>query len=289
MINIQAEFYQGANGNLFRLVRTPENVKAHIIYVAPLFEQANQTRHMYTRLALEAYQFGVESIIFDHYGTGDSAGDLPDVCLNTWQLDIVEQVKALRSYSNKPIYLSCILSSALLLTDDILALIDALFLAQPDFNGKRFVQQFKRLALASNMNENNGSYGIATDTIEVSGYRMKKTLLGDLSQQSIAHLSTEHIPLYWLEWSSNKETLPLSRSNQQQSVSDNNSQVFCYFTEDSKFWQSTELELSAQFIAFQQQTLFALLNVSNFTQSTHTAESQDHVNTTEIDLAKGKD
>ena len=134
MNKINAEFIQGTQGKLFRLSRSPERVLGHIVYLPPLFEQANKTRHMLTRSALGLYQHGLESIIVDHYGTGDSEGELHEASLLLWQQDIIAQLTEIKHRSSQPIILSVSLSAALLLNNDILALIDGLLFVQPEFN-----------------------------------------------------------------------------------------------------------------------------------------------------------
>ena len=99
MININAEFFQGTQGKLFRLIRSPKDLQGHVLYLSPLFEQANQTRHMFTRSALNAYEQGLESVVFDHYGTGDSEGELTEASLVLWQQDIVAQLTEIKKRS----------------------------------------------------------------------------------------------------------------------------------------------------------------------------------------------
>ena len=165
MINTKAEFTQGKAGQLFRLTRTPECVQGHLFFLPPLFEQANQTRHMLTRSAINAYQHGIESIVFDYYGTGDSAGELKEASLLLWQQDIIAQLIEIKNRSAEVIILSVSLSAALLLNNEMLSIIDGLILVQAEFNGKRFVQQFKRLALAANLDK---PIGLLTSKVKLT-------------------------------------------------------------------------------------------------------------------------
>jgi exosortase A-associated hydrolase 2 len=287
MINIKVEFFKASHGNIFRLIRTPVDVRAHIIYLTPLFEQANQTRHMHTRLSLNAYQLGVESIVFDHYGSGDSSGDLVEASLFIWQQDILQQIKLLRTISTKPIFISSLLSSALLLTEEIISLSQGLILAQPEFNGKRFMQQFKRLALVSNMTSSDvktdvmNSY-IEKEQIEIAGYILQKSLFDDLARQTINRISTtslsdKKLPTYWLEWCNDEEELPLSRSKQQMYFSSKNEQVVCSSTDELKFWQSTELEISSKLVAFEQKSLLNLLSTLDTNKAVRKPERKNQV------------
>lgn len=189
MINCSAEFYQGTKGQLFRLIRTPSKINAHIIYIAPLFEQANQTRHMSTRSAISSYSQGMQSIVFDHFGTGDSAGELIDATLTLWQQDIIVQIKAVKASSSKPIFLSVLLSAALLLNDEVLSLVDGALLVQPDFNGKSFTRQLKRMAIAGNLvkksTSQNNAESLDDSTVDIAGYQFTQQLFNELTKQNI--------------------------------------------------------------------------------------------------------
>jgi len=264
MININAEFFQGTQGQLFRLIRRPPCVQGHVLYLSPLFEQANQTRHVFTRSALNVYQQGLESIIFDHYGTGDSAGDLNQTSLILWQQDIVAQLIEIKKGSTQPIILSVSLSAALLLNDDMLALIDGLLLVQAEFNGNRFAQQFKRLALAAELNQPNAEkFSVKSDELAIAGYVMKKQLFEQLKQQNIEGLSPIKTPCCWLEWQVPNNELSPARAKHYQTFQGVCASIDdpCHFyaIDDVKYWQSTELELAPQYLATEQQAIKRLL------------------------------
>lgn len=264
-VSTHVEFYQGTQGSLFRIIRTPENVLAHLLFIAPLFEQANQTRHHITRSAINAYQQGLQSIIFDHYGTGDSAGELTDSNLGLWQQDILRQLEDIKAQSSQVIYLSLPLSAVLLLTDEMLSLIDGVILLQPDFNGKRFVQQFKRLALAAQLTKNDKVQGDATTSeqpfIDIAGYQMQPSLLDELAGQSLSKLTNFTIDSHWFEWQTQSEVLSPSRIKQQQAFANKNNPLYLHQVDDVKFWQATELQVAQSFLT-QEQLVFSKLAVS---------------------------
>lgn len=263
-MNINAEFIQGQQGQLFRLTRTPAQVIGHVFYLPSLFEQANQTRHMLTRSAINAYQQGFESIIVDHYGTGDSAGELNEASLALWQQDIISQLDEIKKHSTQPIILSVSLSATLLLNNALLAMIDGLILIQAEFNGKRFIQQLKRLALAADLNK---PLVVVTSPEEkdvtIAGYVMDKQLLADLSRQNLTELTSVQLPCCWLEWQATHSELSTARVKQYQSfqgiISANH---HCSYSaiDESKFWQSTALEIAQQCLDNEQQALITLLS-----------------------------
>ncbi|WP_019029190.1 hydrolase 2, exosortase A system-associated [Colwellia piezophila] len=270
-LSTAVEFYQGTKGPLFRLIRTPEQVFAYLLFIPPLFEQANQTRHHITRSAINAYQQGITTIVFDHYGTGDSSGELMDANLLLWQQDIIKQIAELKAHSSQPIYLSLALSAVLLLSDEMLTQVDGLILLQPDFNGKRFVQQFKRLALAAQLSGNAQAKNSQTrnsspkhggdneqKTIDIAGYQMQAALLEELAGQALAKLSDFNGDCYWFEWQAASEALSPAKIKQQQSFAQKDSQLYLYQVDDVKFWQATALHISSSYLT-QEQAVFSQL------------------------------
>lgn len=274
-VSTQVEFYQGTKGQLCRVIRTPDKVLAHLVFIAPLFEQANKTRHHITRSALNAYQQGIQSIVFDHYGTGDSAGELIDANLVLWQQDIIQQLKDIAAKSPQAIYLSLPLSAVLLLSDQILSLVDGVILLQPDFNGKRFVQQFKRLALAAQLTKNNKTQddkSTCVETseqpiIEIAGYQLEAHLLDEISGQSLDKLVDFNVDCYWFEWQGKSEELSSGRVKQQQVVGNKSNKLLIQQVDDVKFWQATELQIAQSFLT-QEKRIFAQLAFSRLVSST---------------------
>lgn len=269
MINCHAEFYQGTKGQLFRLTRTPKKINAHIIYIAPLFEQANQTRHISTRCAINSYTQGVQSIVFDHFGTGDSAGELNDATLMLWQQDIVAQISVIKASSSKPIFLSVVLTAALLLNDEIVSLVDGVLFAQPEFNGKSFTRQLKRMAVAGKLVKSTAimSDGNRADgsIVDIAGYQFTEQLFNELAKQSINKLSESNLVCTWFEWLTPGNELTPSRVKQKQGFQLTFPQTEFVMIDDDKYWQSTELQLAQQFLQLDQQEISQLIKQNKAT------------------------
>ena len=265
MISTNVEFYQGAKGPLFRIIRTPEHVLAHLLFIAPLFEQANQTRHHITRSAINGYHQGLQTIVYDHYGTGDSAGELVEASLGLWQQDILLQLENIIANSVQAIYLSLPLSAVLLLSDEILSLVDGLILLQPDFNGKRFVQQFKRLALVAKLTQadkKNSAEMNSEEKLDIAGYTIDKKLLEQFAGQSLSQLTSFNVDCYWFEWLANTDELSPGRLKQQQALANKNNKLIVQQVAAVKFWQATELQLSTEFLVQEQLAFSQLLSNS---------------------------
>lgn len=251
------EFFPGTAGSLCRVVRTPAKTLGHLLVISPLFEQANQIRHHLTKSSIHAYHRGLETIIFDHYGTGDSEGDLVEADLSLWQADIVKQIVEIRLISTQPIYLSAPLSAALLLSDKILKQVDGLMLLQPEFNGKRFVQQFKRLAMLSDLSQQNN---VNDERVtEIAGYCMNQQLLADLAEQHINKLSPFKLTSYWFEWLASATALSPVRAKQQHLFTSKNPITSVLTIDDTKFWQATELLVSSTYLTQEKLAFVQLL------------------------------
>jgi exosortase A-associated hydrolase 2 len=279
-VSTDVEFYQGTVGPLFRIIRTPEKVHSHLLFIAPLFEQANQTRHHITRSAINAYHQGMQSIVFDHYGTGDSHGELIDSNLELWQQDILCQLRELKAQSTHAVYLSLPLSAVLLLTKEMLGLTDGVMLLQPDFNGKRFVQQFKRIALAAELTKDNSTQRNKSNNtdvdeeqvLEIAGYVMQSKLLDELAGQDINKLADFNVDCYWFEWQEKSEVLSPSRIKQQVLANKHN-KLFIQQVDDVKFWQATELQIAQSFL-MQEKSLFSQLTLSTSTSTSVSSETE---------------
>lgn len=256
MINLVAHFYQGKQGKLFRLSRTPEKIKGHILYISPLFEEANQTRHMITKVANHAFDLGYQSIVFDHFGTGDSEGELFHCDLTLWQQDIVNQLQEIKRHSDLPITLSVSLSAGLLLCAEILSLVEHVHFWQVELNGARFVRQLKRLALAAGIEKRDrAEHGVVTpeEMIAIAGYEIPSGLLQQLAEQDIngANYAEQQFELNccWFEWTPVGQKISAVREKQLTQCQ----QVFAEKIdfrpmEESKFWQATELVNASQLL-----------------------------------------
>ncbi|TPH15555.1 hypothetical protein [Litorilituus lipolyticus] len=268
MITLAAEFYQGEQGKLFRLIRTPEEIHGHILFVAPLFEEANLTRHMITKVANQAYNLGYHSVVYDHFGTGDSEGDLRQSDLRIWQQDIINQLRALKQHTSLPVTLSVSLSAGLLLCADIINEVDYVQCWQVELNGARFVRQLKRIALAADMdndtavaksvvNPQGDKQKVDSQEVTViAGYEIPNTLLQQLVKQNITidHLEGQQTlyqsVCHWFEWLSAEQDISSARAKQlsqcQQVFS---TKIKFYTINEGKFWQATELINSPQLLA----------------------------------------
>ncbi len=173
-----------------------------------------------------------------------------------WQQDILQQLTDIKTSSSHALYVSLPLSAVLLLSDEMLSLVDGVILLQPDFNGKRFVQQFKRLALAAQLTKDNkipadkskDAEKSEQSIIEIAGYQMQANMLNELVGQNLHKLADFHVVCYWFEWQEKSEALSPSRVKQQQGLANKNNKLQVQQVDDVKFWQATELQIAQSFL-----------------------------------------
>lgn len=235
MINVKVEFYSGNKDKLFRVIRTPAGVVGRIIYVQPFFEQANTNRHVFTRSAINLYKHGFESIIYDHFATGDSFGRSENAHFTDWRADLLKQIQALKEISESPIILIAFESGALLLNDEILNLVDTVQLWQAQLNGKQLVKQLKRIALLEGEKKQSSNENI----VEIFGYLMSKKLLDDISTTVFVASEHNQAKLYAYELVC-APMLFLSEKRQQQ-LDETILNTRVKIIEDDKYWQASEL------------------------------------------------
>jgi len=88
-LRIDVAYVDGAKGPVFLLVRRPVGKPVSTILVIPPFaEEMNKVRASITWLSNLLIENGFAVLVPDFYGTGDSAGDFEDACVETWIGDL---------------------------------------------------------------------------------------------------------------------------------------------------------------------------------------------------------
>lgn len=245
----QAYFWQGPNSALYRLDRIPEVVEQVMVFIPPLFEDANNIRHVYTKLANACVDQKIASVVFDFSGTGDSELALEQVSIANWQ----EELKAIchsvkQQFQSAKLILVACHSAALILTEDVSELIDKLVLWQPENSGKKYLKQLRRLMLLQG-----GDIPQQTSDEQelIAGYTISKQMLSDLSLCSLPIING--IEIQWFELCAT-DNLPPLREKLVDSYRSNN--LFnMHILNCDKFWQATELIVPEELIAQTRQQL----------------------------------
>lgn len=247
---LKANFVAGEKGLLYQVSRQVTPCLGVVLYISPLFESVNQVRHVYTKSASENVTQGFSSLIYDHFGCGDSQGELLEATFSLWQDDLLTQIMQLKRglLAHQSLTLVAFSSAALLLNAQILQHVDSVQLWQPEINGEKYVKQFKRLQLL----ESSVNTHLPDTDIEISGYLMKKTLLAEIKAQNLA-VSMMNCPLHWLEiLADNQQHMLPSRAKEARSIVDS---AQLLVLNDSHFWQTSDLQIPLKLIRASNQLL----------------------------------
>lgn len=174
-----------------------------VLYFPPFAEEMNKSRPMVSQMARQLSAHGVNVLIPDLYGTGDSEGDFGDADWNCWLADMRFLLEWLRQQGAESIIFlglrsGCLLATKLLtsLPEVLQGQVSQLIFWQPVLSGEQHIVQFLRLRVAAAMmsgkKETVGELRAELDkqgVIEVSGYRVKSCLANQMSELRLADLS----------------------------------------------------------------------------------------------------
>lgn len=192
---IKAFFIDGCKGKLFCLyyiASTPTSDKAIILY-PPFAEEMNKSRRM---IAMQARAFaghGINTLIVDLYGTGDSEGQLEHASLDIWYKDMARAIEWVREAGNTNLSIWGIRLGGLIALNHIHMLEsfepDHILLWQPVAKGENHINQLLRLRLAAGLVSDSQKQTIRDlkaillneKSIEIAGYRVSSELVDGIS------------------------------------------------------------------------------------------------------------
>ncbi len=208
-------FLDTPHGRIF-CQRRRAHGEACVIVVPPFAEEMNRSRRMWSLLAAQLAGAGIDTLIPDLHGTGESDGDFADARWDSWREDLDRACAFARAEGVRRIALLGVRLGALLALDylqrDFADGIAQLILWQPVLDGRQHMNQFLRLKLAAGLRqaasvkETTASLRerIARgETLEVAGYELTANLLAALDSldgQSLAPTAVARVD--WLEVSS---------------------------------------------------------------------------------------
>ncbi len=209
-------FIKSSAGNIFCLYHTPPNhatVKRNILFIPPFAEELNRSRHMINRQARLFCQAGYGVLILDLFGTGDSQGSFGEATLPIWKQDILAAISWLAETSDTPPIIWAMRSGALIATDIIgeyPELTDQMILWSPVRSGKKFITQYMRIKLASEVTRktNNQKTTIndlwkileSGNGLEIAGYYLSPVLAKGLSKLSLNNSKLpKTLAVKWIE------------------------------------------------------------------------------------------
>lgn len=199
------------SGARFALYRAPDTAapRGAILYVPPFAEEMNKSRRMASlqAQAFAAAGFGVLHV--DLFGCGDSDGELADARWALWKRDVECAASWLCERAGAPIHLFGLrLGAALALAcwQDAPSRFASALVWQPVLDGRAFVTQFLRLAVAREALRGDAvttdalrARLAAGETVEVAGYAIAPELASAIDAQQLADWSIAGARVRWLD------------------------------------------------------------------------------------------
>ncbi|OKY26731.1 MULTISPECIES: alpha/beta hydrolase family protein [Thalassotalea] len=237
MLQSGAHFYSTHSTELYRFVRLPALFDRLVMFCPPLFEDANNTRHVYSKFAQQLATERIASVIFDYSGTGDSQGELAEASIATWRSELTQQISSIKQqYPNVNVTLLACCSAALVLNETLFECAHEIILWHPELNGKKYLNQLKRMAKLQPYDDQ--YIGEASLSL-IAGYELSALLLNELAAINISLPINTNI--FWGEFSM-QVPVSAARSRLYQSVEQNRNFSLEVF-QQAKFWQASELTL----------------------------------------------
>lgn len=216
-------FLDTANGARFCIFHPPAPglaLRGGLVYLHPFAEEMNCSRRIAAVQArrLAALGFGVLQI--DLGGCGDSAGEFSDASWDLWRGDGAAAVAWLREHCSDRISLWGLRLGGLLALDlasHLTAPAEHLLLWQPVLNGRKFLTQFLRVALAGQAR--GGAAGFkdtdamraalaAGQMLEIGGYELRPAMASVLEGLDATLMPAPAARVGWLEVAAGAASMP---------------------------------------------------------------------------------
>ena len=246
-------FLPASGGQRYCLLHLPppgRNARGGILYVHPFAEELNKSRHVAAAQARAFAAAGYSVLQIDLFGCGDSSGDFSEARWDIWHNDLHLACAWLAQRVDGPLSVWGLRLGALLALDFASRAplpLARLLLWQPETDGRRSIDRFLRLRLATSMlaggtQEAPGHARAALaqgEPVEVAGYQLAPELALAIDGVSAAALLPA-VPVYWLEYQGPAQTCaplpPLARLWRERGAA-----VHVASFGDGPFWHSGEL------------------------------------------------
>jgi exosortase A-associated hydrolase 2 len=197
---MEALFLDGPAGPLFGVYHAASGHRREregLVYLPPFAEEMNRARRMAALQARRLAAAGIDVLLLDPYGTGDSAGDFGDARWEIWREDVKAAIGWLGARCQGRVGLWGLRLGALLAAEvaaDSPGGVGRLLLWQPVVSGERFLTQFLRLRVAAGMGRS-GEKEAAKDlrarlkrgeALEVAGYELAPGLAEAIAGRQLA-------------------------------------------------------------------------------------------------------
>ena len=246
-------FLPASGGQRYCLLHLPppgRSARGGILYVHPFAEELNKSRHVAAAQARAFAASGYSVLQIDLFGCGDSSGDFGEARWDIWHNDLHLACAWLAQRVDGPLSVWGLRLGALLALDFASRPplpLARLLLWQPELDGRRVIDRFLRLRLATGMlaggtREAPGQARAALaqgEPVEVAGYLLTPALAHAIDRVSASTLPPS-VPVYWLDHQGAEQAAtplpPLARQWR-----DLGAAVHVASFGDGPFWQSGEL------------------------------------------------
>ncbi|WP_051958509.1 hydrolase 2, exosortase A system-associated [Janthinobacterium sp. RA13] len=249
-------FLPASGGQRYCLLHLPppgQAARGGIIYVHPFAEELNKSRHVAAAQARAFAASGYSVLQIDLFGCGDSSGDFNEARWDIWHNDLHLACAWLAQRVDGPLSVWGLRLGALLALDFASRAplpLARLLLWQPELDGRRSIDRFLRLRLATGMlaggTQEAPGQARATlakgEPVEVAGYLLAPELAHAIDDVSASALqpAVPELPVYWLDYQATEQTCapvpPLARQWREHGAA-----VHVASFGDGPFWHSGEL------------------------------------------------
>ncbi|MEL7535602.1 MAG: CocE/NonD family hydrolase [Pseudomonadota bacterium] len=192
-------FHDGPSGRLY-VSLYPARSDACVLFVPPFAEELNKSRRQMALAGRVLAAQGLNAVVVDLSGTGDSAGEFADATWEAWVQDLASvcewiDSKGLRLQGIVAIRLGCLLACAALRASD--RKVSQTVFWQPVNSGYRHISSFLRIAVASSLMRSGPRVTVERlrerlargESLEVAGYRLSPALTRTIDEQSLVKLA----------------------------------------------------------------------------------------------------
>ena len=212
---MEAFFLEGKKGPLFAIYHAAahrDRMPLGLVYVPPFGEEMNRARRMAALQARRLAAAGIDVLILDLFGTGDSAGDFGDANWQGWREDVGIAATWLAGRTDGRVGLWGLRLGATLAAD--VAVHQAgrfapLIFWQPVLSGERYLTHFLRLRLVATLDKEGARETTKElrerlkhgESLEVAGYRLTPDLAQAIDALDLQALldGIGAVKLDWLE------------------------------------------------------------------------------------------
>ena len=234
--------------------------RAIVVHCPAFAEEMNKSRRMVALQTRALARDGFGTLVFDLFGTGDSAGDFGDATWDAWLADVRVALAWAGSHCDR-VTLWGLRGGALLAgaaAREAGAVVERLLLWQPVPKGEVWLTQFLRLRTAGALFRGGEKETVrdlqtrllAGETLEVAGYRIAPGLARGLLGCSLAEdLLAAGRPVAWLEVSGGEvRELPPGPARVTTGLAEGGVPITTSVVAGEPFWSTQEIAVAPELV-----------------------------------------